>query len=63
MLPLTMASFGVLFFLIYIGCILGIIIYLLRLMGRFVSSHERIAKSLETIAKKLPEDTKPPVIP
>lgn len=47
-----------LFVLAYVGCIVAIIIYLLRLAGRFVSAHERLASSLETVARKLRDDGK-----
>ena len=46
------------FVLAYVGCIVAIIIYLLRLAGRFVSAHERIAGSLEIVARKLRDDGK-----
>ena len=47
------------FLLVYVGCIVGIVIYVLRLLGRFVSAHERIASSLDIIARKLKDDGKP----
>jgi lipid-A-disaccharide synthase-like uncharacterized protein len=56
---IPMASLGGLVVLIYFACIVAVIIYLLRLLGRFVSAHERMAASLEIIARKLKEDAKP----
>lgn len=53
-----MASLGGLFVLVYVVCVIAIIIYALRLLGRFVSAHERVAGALETIARKLREDGK-----
>ena len=50
---------GMVFLLVYVGCIVGIVIYVLRLLGRFVSAHERIASSLDIIARKLKDDGKP----
>lgn len=47
-----------LLFVAYIGAVIAVIIYLLRLAGRFVSAHERVAGSLETVARKLREDAK-----
>lgn len=59
MQPQIMAGLGGLFFIIYIACVLGVIIYVLRLFGRFVSAHERMAASLDIIARKLKDETKP----
>lgn len=53
------AGLGELFALIYIGCVVAVIIYVLRLLGRFVSAHEKTAVSLEIIARKLKDDVKP----
>jgi hypothetical protein len=58
MQPQAMASLGGLFLLVYVACVVGIIIYAFKLLGRFVSAHERIAGALETIARKLREDGK-----
>jgi hypothetical protein len=44
--------------LIYIGCIAAVIIYVLRLLGRFVSAHERVARTLETIAQNQQDNGK-----
>ena len=54
-----MASLGGFFVLIYLACVVAVIIYILRLLGRFVSAHERVASALETVARKLKDDTKP----
>ena len=47
-----MATLGGLFFAVYIGCVIAVIIYVLRLLGRFVSAHERVANALEIVARK-----------
>jgi H+/gluconate symporter-like permease len=47
------------FVLAYVGCIIAIIIYALRLLGRFVRAHERVAGALEVVARKLRDDSKP----
>jgi hypothetical protein len=44
--------------LIYGGAIC-VIIFVLRLLGRFVSAHERVASALEIIARKHQDDGKP----
>lgn len=53
------AGLGELFALIYIVCVVTVIIYVLRLLGRLVSAHEKTAVSLEIIARKLKDDAKP----
>jgi hypothetical protein len=52
-------TLGGLFALIYVICIIAIAIYVLRLLDRFVSAHERVANALETAARKLRDDGKP----
>jgi flagellar biogenesis protein FliO len=52
-----MASLGGLFVLLYLACVIAVIIYVLRLLGRLVSAHERVASALEVIARKQ-EDSK-----
>ena len=47
------------FVLIYLVCVVAIIIYVLRLLGRFVSAHERMASSLDIIARKQKDEAKP----
>lgn len=59
MQPQFMAGAGTLFVLIYLGCVVAVIIYVLRLLGRFVGAHERMATSLDIIARKLKDDGKP----
>ena len=54
-----MESLGGLFALVYFICVIAIIIYLIRLLGRFVSAHERVASALEILARKLKDDAKP----
>ena len=51
--------FGGLLVLAYVVCIIAIIIYVLRLLGRFVRAHERVASALEIVARKLKDDGKP----
>jgi hypothetical protein len=48
-----------LFVLAYAACVIAVIIYVLRLLGRFVSAHERVASSLDIIARKMRDDNKP----
>jgi hypothetical protein len=59
MQPQIMASLGSFFVLIYLACVVAVIIYVLRLLGRFVSAHERVASSLDIIARKMKDDAKP----
>jgi hypothetical protein len=63
MQPQTMAGVGGvvggLFFLVYIACVIGIVICLIRLLYRFVSAHERAANALEIVARKMKDDGKP----
>jgi len=48
-----MLSFGTFFAVIY-GCVvIGVVIFLLTLLSRFVSAHERIAGALEAAASNL----------
>lgn len=50
---------GVFFVLVYLACIVALVIYILRLLGRFVGAHERVAGALETIARKSQDGGKP----
>jgi len=59
MQPQIMASLGGLFALVYLACVVGVVIYVLRLLGRFVNAHERVASSLDIIARKMRDDAKP----
>jgi hypothetical protein len=54
-----MGTLSGLFFLVYIACVVVVIIYVLRLLGRFVSAHERVASTLEIMARKMRDDGKP----
>ena len=54
-----MPGIGGLFFVVYVACVIAAVIYVLRLLGQFVSAQERVAGALETIARKLREDGKP----
>jgi hypothetical protein len=47
-----------LFALVYLACVIAVIIYVLRLLGRFVRAHEQVASSLDIIARKLRDDRK-----
>ena len=53
-----MQALGGLFFAVYIACVVAVIIYVLRLLGRFVSAQERTASALEIVARKLRDDGK-----
>jgi hypothetical protein len=59
MQPQLLASLGGLFAIAYLICVVGIVIYVLMLLGRFVSAHERTASALEIISRKLRDDSKP----
>jgi uncharacterized membrane protein len=60
MQPQVMAGVGGLFLvLVYLVCVVAVIIYVLRLLGRLVSAHERVASSLDIIARKMKDDAKP----
>jgi len=59
MQPQIMASLGTFFVFIYLACVIAVIIYVLRLLGRFVSAHERVASSLDIIARKMKDEAKP----
>ena len=58
MQPITpeLATF---FFVIYIACVIAIIVYVLRLLGRFVSAHEKMAASLDDISRKMKDQANP----
>ena len=51
-----MAGLGGIFALVYLACVVAIIIYIIRLLSRFVSAHERVASALEVVARKLKDD-------
>lgn len=46
------------FMLLYFGAVIGIIIFLLILLSRFVKAHERLAEAMEVVARKLPDNGK-----
>jgi len=50
---------GAIFGYVYLVCVIGIILCLIRLLYRFVSAHERVASALEIVARKLKDDDKP----
>jgi lipopolysaccharide export LptBFGC system permease protein LptF len=54
-----MESLGTFFAILYVTCIIAVIIYVLRLLSRFVRAHERVAKSIEIIANKMKDETEP----
>ena len=60
MQPQIMATLGTSFVFIYLVCVVALIIYVLRLLGRFVGAHERVASALEIVARKMKDDGKPP---
>ncbi|HTV40398.1 MAG TPA: hypothetical protein VMF08_07480 [Candidatus Sulfotelmatobacter sp.] len=49
---------GILFVILYFVCIIGVGIYVLWLMSRFVSAHEKIAASLDTVSRKLKDESR-----
>lgn len=54
----ALASLGGVFALVYLACVIGIIIFVLRLIRRFVIAHEKMAASLDIIARKAKDETK-----
>lgn len=48
-----MQSFGFLFFVVYVCVLIGVGIFLLTLLTRFVKAHEQIAGALEEAARHL----------
>lgn len=38
--------------MVYGVCVIAVIVYVLRLLGRFVRAHERVASALEIVARK-----------
>ena len=59
MQPNIMSSLGGLFVLAYLACVIGLVIFVLRMLWRFVSAHERVAGALDIIARKLRDDARP----
>jgi hypothetical protein len=53
-----MGSLSGLFVIVYFVGIIAIVFYVLQLLARFVSAHEKMAASLDTIARKLKDETK-----
>lgn len=45
---------GLIFILLYLSAIVGVGVYLIVLLARFVKAHQRGAEALEAIARKLP---------
>ena len=56
MQPLIMGTLGGLFLLVYVACIIAVIVYVLKLLGRFVNAHERVASALEMVARKMRDE-------
>lgn len=56
--PGTIASLSGLLALVYFVCVIGIIVFALMLLARFVSAHERLANALEVISRKTRDDDK-----
>jgi hypothetical protein len=56
---MALSFIPIILYLVYFGCIVAIIICLLRLMGRLVIAIERGAAALEIIARKQQNDGKP----
>jgi hypothetical protein len=55
----TMASLGGLFVLAYLACVIAVVIFVLRMLWRFVCAHERLAGALDIISRKMRDDAKP----
>ena len=49
---------SVLFLLLIYGGPICAIIYILRLLGRLVSAHERVVGALESVAQKMRDDSR-----
>ena len=58
MQPETMVSLGGFFAIVYFICVIGVVIYVLMLLGRFVSAHERVASALGVISRKMRDGDK-----
>lgn len=52
------AGLGTLFLLVYFAFVIGVTIFILYLLSRFVSAHEKIAASLDTVARKLKDESR-----
>jgi hypothetical protein len=59
MQPQIMTALGGLFVLAYLACIIGIVIFILRMLRRFVCAHERLAGALDIIARKMRDEARP----
>lgn len=53
---MNMPAVGGILLVLYFCFIVGIAIFILVLLSRFVGAHERIASALERIAQKPPRD-------
>jgi hypothetical protein len=58
MQPNIMASLGGLFVLAYLACLIAVVLFVLRMVWRFVCAHERLAGALDIIARKLRDDAR-----
>jgi hypothetical protein len=52
-MQILMQSFGIVFVILYFCIVIGVTIFVLTLMSRFVKSSERIAGALEEAARNL----------
>lgn len=57
--PQTMVSLGGILALVYLVCVIAIVIFVLRMLWRFVCAHERLAGALDIISRKMRDDAKP----
>lgn len=57
--PQTMVPLGGILALVYLACVIAILIFVLRMILRFVCAHERLAGALDIIARKMRDDAKP----
>jgi len=59
MQPQALAGLGAVFAFVYFVCVIGVILWVLNLLGRFVAAHERMAESLERISRKFKDSAEP----
>ena len=50
---------GEIFVVLYVVCLIATAVFVLTLVSRFVSAHEKMAASAEIIARKLKEEARP----
>jgi hypothetical protein len=45
----------------YLDCVIAVVLFVLRILWRFVSAHEQLAGALDIIARKMRDDARPGV--